>query len=107
MDESSWSILPDWEVSRGITHNILLVTKDSPNTLMHPLEATFRGDIFFLPVVRHLLGKNTGASLSEHKRAMHGAEGFSIDHGKLWRVSAKPSDRAARTECIPTAEGFQ
>ncbi|KZP29530.1 hypothetical protein FIBSPDRAFT_727445, partial [Athelia psychrophila] len=106
-DGSSWSVLPDWEASRGITHDILLVNEDSPGAPMHPLEAKFRGDIFFLPIVKHLLGKNVGAHISERKRAMHRAEGFNIANGKLWRVSSKASDQTAQTECRPTSEGFQ
>lgn len=94
-DGSSWSVLPDWEVSRGITHDILLVAEDSLNAPTHPLETQFRSDIFFTPVIKHLLGKNAGASISERKRAMHRAEGFSIANGKLWRTSARPSDRVA------------
>lgn len=106
-DGSSWSVLPDWESSRGITHDILMVAEDSPSTPMHALEAQFRGDVFFMPIVRHLLGKTAGASISERRRAMHRAEGFSITDGRLWRISSKPSDRVARTLCIPTADGFQ
>ena len=33
--------------------------------LEHPLETMFRGDVFFMPIVRHLLGKSAGDSMSE------------------------------------------
>lgn len=106
-DSSTWSVLPDWEASRGITHDILLVQEESPNTPTHPLEAEFRSDIFFMPIIRHLLGKTAGAVISERRHAMHRAEGFNIENGRLWRVSSKPSDRVAKTWCRPTKDGFQ
>ena len=37
---------------------------------------------------------------------MHRAEGFMVDNGKLWRISMRPQDRVARTECKPTSSGF-
>ena len=108
-DGSSWSVLPDWEAMKGITNDVLSVA--SPNDTsalpLHPLEVQFQGDIFFTPIIRHLLGKSAGDSVSERRRAMHRAEGFTIDDGKLWRVSTKAHDRVPRTECQPTAKGFQ
>ena len=62
--------------------------------------------VFFTPIVRHLLGKSAGDSMSERRRAMHRAEGFMVDNSKLWRVSMRPQDRVARTECKPTLSGF-
>jgi transposase InsO family protein len=106
LDGSSWSVLPDWEASKGMKNDIMLVT-DSPGAPKHHLEELFQGDIFFSPIVRHLLGKSTGDSVSECKRAMHRSEGFAIKNDKLWRISTKTSDRVARTECRPSTSGFQ
>ena len=75
-------------------------------TLEHPLETMFRGDVFIMSIVRHLLGKSAGDSMSERQRAMHRAKGFMVDNGKLWRVSTRPQDQVARTECKPTSSGF-
>jgi transposase InsO family protein len=105
-DGSSWSVLPDWEASKGVKNDMMSIT-DSPSAPTHPLESRFEGDIFFMPIIRHLLGKSTGDSISERRRAMHRAEGFIIEDNKLWRVSTKASDRVARTECQPTTAGFQ
>jgi len=105
-DGSSWSVLPDWEASKGMKNDNMLVT-DSPGAPKHHLEELFQGDIFFSPIVRHLLGKSTGDSVSERKRAMHRSEGFAIENDKLWRISTKTSDRVARTECRPSTSGFQ
>ena len=69
-DSSSWSVLPDWEASKGIKNDILLVT-DFPGAPKHHLGELFQGDIFFSPIVRHLLGKSAGDSISERKQAMH------------------------------------
>jgi hypothetical protein len=98
VDGSSWSVLPDWEASKGIQHDIMLVA-DLPARPTHPLEEEFRGDIFFAPIVHHLLGKSAGDSIATRKRAMHRSEGFIIENDKLWRISTKPTDRVARTEC--------
>ncbi|KIM80641.1 hypothetical protein PILCRDRAFT_9457 [Piloderma croceum F 1598] len=59
---------------------------DSPHPTEHPLVTTFKGDIFFAPVVNHLLGKTTGDSIAERRKAMHRAEGFMVEDNKLWRA---------------------
>ena len=105
-DGSHWSVLPDWEASKGIRNDVMSVL-DTPATSEHPLETRFKGDVFFAPIVRHLLGKSAGDSISERRRAMHRAEGFMIENDKLWRVSTRPRDRVPRAECQPTSSGFK
>lgn len=107
-DGSSWSVLADWEANTGIANNILSISpshevrqRDSTE-----LEDRFRGDIFFEPIIKHLLGLTAGASISERRRAMHRAQGFMIADGKLWKVAAKASDQVAHTKCIPRKDGF-
>jgi hypothetical protein len=106
-DGSEWSVLPDWETAQGIRNDIMSLTDREPQQGQHPLETRFKDDAFFQPIVQHLLGRRAGETISECKRARHRAEGFMIEDGKLWRVSAKADDRAPRTECIPSTEGFQ
>lgn len=53
------------------------------------------------------IGKDAGSTISERRRAKHRAQGFIIEDGKLWKVSAKVSDRVSRRECIPRKNGFQ
>jgi hypothetical protein len=106
-DGSKWLVLPDWEAAQGIKNDIMLITDGEPQRTQHPLEARFKDDTFFQPIVQHLLGHKAGETVPERKRAKHRAEGFMIEHGKLWRVSTKADDRAPRTECIPCTEGFQ
>jgi hypothetical protein len=106
-DGSKWSVLPDWEAAQGIKNDIMLITDGEPQRTQHPLEARFKDDTFFQPIVQHLLGHKAGETVPERKRAKHRVEGFMIEHGKLWRVSTKADDRAPRTECIPCMEGFQ
>src|SRR6202044_3829613 len=74
-DGSTWSVLPDWEASKGIQNDVMAIL-DSPNPTEHPLLTTFKGDIFFTPMLNHLLGKSTGNSIAEWRKAMHRAEGF-------------------------------
>lgn len=93
-DGSSCSVLPDWEASKGMKNNIMLIT-DSPGAPKHHLEELFQGDIFFSPIVHHLLGKSTRDSVLECKWAMHRSEGFTIENDKLWQISTKTSDRVA------------
>lgn len=108
-DGSSWSVLPDWEVRSRICNDILAVETMSdmaPSLLELELENHFQGDVFFKPIVRHLLGRDAGASISERQQAMHRAQGFTIDKGQLWQLSTKPSDRVMRTRCTPRKDGF-
>jgi hypothetical protein len=109
-DGSTWSVLPDWETTRGIHNNVMSVDTSPPPTnatpLPYELEDRFKGDTFFEPIIRHLLGHDAGSNISERRRAKHRAQGFHIEHGKLWRLSTKANDRVSCTECIPSAEGF-
>ena len=43
-DGSTWSVLPDWEASKGIQNDIMAIL-DSLNPTEHPLLTTFKGDI--------------------------------------------------------------
>jgi hypothetical protein len=81
------SVLPDWETTRGIHNNIHPINATTPpsNEYIPPYELAdhFKGDVFFEPIVNHLLGRNTGSDISERWRAMHRAQGFIIEQGKL------------------------
>lgn len=103
-DGSNWSVLPDWEASKGIVNDILSVTI-LPND-KHPLEIRFNEDIFFRSIVRHLLGHTQGDTPSDQRKFAHRASDFMIADNKLWKVSTKSDDRVSCTECIPSAEGF-
>ena len=103
-DGSSWSVLPNWETTKGIKNDILSISYVPSST--HPLETQFAGDIFFEPIVKHLLGLNAGSTPSDRRKATHRATGFIILDDKLWKVSSKASDRVAKTECIPASQGF-
>lgn len=108
-DRSSWSVLPDWEASHGIQNDILVVQVSGDTaepTAQTNIEERFGGDAFFEPVVRHLLGRDTGATISERRRAMHRSRGFFIEKDDLWRKSSKATDRVTCRRCIPRKEGF-
>jgi transposase InsO family protein len=104
VDGSDWSVLPNWEATKGIVNDILSISYVPPT--LHPLEAQFAGDIFFEPIVKHLLGHDAGSTPSERRKATHRATDFTIVDDKLWKISSKASDRVTKTECIPTAQGF-
>ncbi|KAJ7222189.1 hypothetical protein GGX14DRAFT_299541, partial [Mycena pura] len=107
-DGSNWSVLADWEASRGITRDIFTVTSAPLGTpASHPLQMRFADDLFFAPIVDYLLGHRVGETIHERKRFAHRAAGFMIEHGKLWRVADSAARRVARTECIPTSLGFE
>jgi RNase H-like domain found in reverse transcriptase/Reverse transcriptase (RNA-dependent DNA polymerase)/Integrase zinc binding domain len=108
-DGSEWSVLPDWEATKGIRNNILSVNTipQEASTLPFDLADRFRGDVFFEPIVLHLLGHDAGSNISERRRAMHCSKNFVINQGKLWRISTKANDRVCRTECIPRKLAFE
>ena len=81
-DGLHWSVLLDWEALKGIRNDVMSVL-DMPDTLEHLLETKFKGDVFFAPIIRHLLGKSTGDSIPEHQHTIHQAEGFMIENDKL------------------------
>ena len=84
-DSSRWSVLPNWEASKGIANDILSISYVPLPT--HSLEAQFTGDIFFEPIVKHLLGHNVGSTPPEWRKAAHRATGFIIIDDKLWKTS--------------------
>jgi transposase InsO family protein len=103
-DGSGWSVLPNWEATKGIVNDILSISYVPPN--IHPLETQFADDTFFEPIVKHLLGHDAGSTPAARRKATHQAAGFTIIDGKLWKISSKANDRVAKTECIPAAKGF-
>jgi hypothetical protein len=45
VDGSEWSVLPNWEATKGIVNDILSISYVPPT--LHPLETRFAGDLFF------------------------------------------------------------
>jgi hypothetical protein len=76
IDGSDWSVLPNWEATKGIVNDVQGISYVPPN--IHPLEIQFTGDIFFEPIVKHLLGHNAGSTPSERRKATHRATGFGL-----------------------------
>jgi hypothetical protein len=103
-DGSDWSVLPNWEATKGIVNDILSISYVPP--ALHPLEACFASDFFFEPIAKHLLGHDAGLTPSERRKATHRATGFTVLNDKLWKTSSKASDHVPKTECIPMAQGF-
>ncbi|KAJ7107737.1 hypothetical protein C8R44DRAFT_534189, partial [Mycena epipterygia] len=105
-DGSDWSVLADWEATKGIVRDMLVVS-ETADRIRHPLQIQFADDIFFSPIVEHLLGHTAGVTLQDRRRAAHRLAGFMIEDGKLWRVADSAARCVARTECIPVAQGFE
>lgn len=109
-DGSNYSVLADWEANHGLINDILGIADAPPEgttAAKHPLETMFASDIFFQPIVRHLLGRTAGDTPSDRHKAAHRAVDFMIADGRLWKVSSKASDRVTRTECVPMSLGFE
>ncbi|KAJ7885793.1 hypothetical protein B0H14DRAFT_2252404, partial [Mycena olivaceomarginata] len=108
-DGSDWSVLADWDASTGITRDMFGITSETPESegdFRHPLQIEFADDIFFSPIIDHLLGLSSGTSVTERRRAAHRANGFMVDGDKLWRVADAAARRVPRTRCVPVAKGF-
>src|SRR6202522_3885560 len=103
-DGSNWSVLPNWEATKGIKNDILSISYVPPVT--NPLEIQFAGDIFFEPIVKDLLGFNAGSTPSECRKESHRPTDFVVMDDKLWKISSKSSDRVTKTACIPPSQGF-
>ena len=70
-----------------------MAIEESDGAPEHHLERLFKGDLFFMPVVRHLLGKAAGDSIAERRRAAHRAEGFMIEDGNYGKsVTGQPTE---------------
>ena len=103
-DGSSWSVLPDWEATLGIRNDIfsvvtVLLTPTLPSD--YGLVNASKGDVFFKSIISHLLDREAGGSIRERQRAKARAQGFTIEGGKLWRLSTRAKDRVCHQECIP------
>ncbi|KAF8174301.1 hypothetical protein K438DRAFT_1532748, partial [Mycena galopus ATCC 62051] len=108
-DGSDWSVLADWDAATGIARDMFGIGSDPPQPgedSRHPLQIEFADDIFFSPIVDHLLGLSGATSISERRRATHLVTGFMVDDGKLWRMADSAARRVARTGCVRTAKGF-
>jgi hypothetical protein len=64
-DGSNWSVLPDWEATKGMHNDVMSVSTSLP-MLPYELEDRFKGDMFFELVIHHLSGRDSGSSVSEH-----------------------------------------
>ena len=62
-DGSRYTVLADWEASKGIVNDILSIS-GSPSP-KHPLEWQFMNNVFFQPIVRHLIGLSAGDTPAE------------------------------------------
>jgi transposase InsO family protein len=106
-DGSSWSVLPDWETARGLEYDLFSVDI-ATSTIHSTLRERFANERVFLEVIDALLGITKSSTDSERKRAMHRAEGYFIENGKLWRLGgATPTRSVARRECVTKLEATQ
>ena len=99
-DGSSWSVSPDWEVSRGIIQDVLLTEVEESS-----LRERFQDEPLFLSILDAIQGVQSSKSERDQQRAKHCAMQYLIDEGKLWRLNGGDDSRALpRTECVSRTE---
>ncbi|KAF8461479.1 hypothetical protein JB92DRAFT_2611288, partial [Gautieria morchelliformis] len=97
----AWSVLPGWEMRKGISNDIQTVSEENGHT---KLKTHFAGDEWLSTIIESLM---TQQRTRDDRKKAHQTEEFIIKEGKLWRINLKPRDRSAKVECIPRAEGPQ
>ena len=101
-DGSSWSVSPDWEVSRGIVQDVLLTSVEEDS-----LRARFKDEPLFLSIIDAIQDVQSSKSDREQQRAKHRATQYLIYEGKLWRLNGGDGSRALpRTECVSRKEAL-
>src|SRR6266481_6406599 len=107
-DGADWTVRPDWEASKGIVNDIMLVgdRMDREVEVHAEMRERFKEDPWLSEVVEALTDSNLG-DICTRRRAKHRALNFMIEDGKLWRVRTKGKDWTAWVECVPRAEGCQ
>jgi hypothetical protein len=101
-DGSEWTVSPDWEAAKGLTHDIFQVSLSERD---NALRERFKDEPIFLEVVEAILELDQGKTLWNRKKARHRASQYLIEDGKLWRIGggAKVRGRAKR-ECVTCPE---
>ena len=70
VDGSDWSVLPNWEATKGIVNNVLIISYVPPH--IHPLETQFSGDFFFEPTPTQPQCRINTRSTKESNTPSHG-----------------------------------
>jgi hypothetical protein len=106
-DSSSWSVIPDWEHTRGLVYNLFAV--DAANTTIHSaLCECFKDECIFLEVIDALLGITDASTASDCKRTKHQADSYFIKDGRLWWLGGSSLTHSmSRQECVTQLEAMQ
>ncbi|KAG2738080.1 hypothetical protein P692DRAFT_20643458, partial [Suillus brevipes Sb2] len=103
-DGSDWTVSEDWEVTSGLTNDILLTTTETSETMVSLMER-FANEPVFLEVVKAITQTKSNAPLKERKKARHQASQYMVEEGKLWRLRGGTTVRArSRVECTTREE---
>src|SRR6266481_3131314 len=103
-DGADWTVWPDWEASKGIVNNIMLIgdRMDREVEVHTGMHECFKEDPWLSEVVEALTDGNLG-DIHTRCRAKHHALNFMIEDSKLWHVWTKGKDWMAWVECVPRA----
>jgi len=105
-DGSEWTIMPDWEETTGLVHDLYHVAESLDLTV---LQERFKGELLFLDIIDAIIGlSSNNMTVREKKRAQHRKTQYMLDEGKLWFVGGGSGMRArARRECVSKAEAVE
>jgi len=105
-DGSKWTVMPDWEETTGLVHDLYHVAESLDLTV---LQERFKGKPLFLNIIDAIIGlSSNNMTVQEKKRAQHQKTQYMLDEGKLWFVGGGSGTRArARRECVSKAEAVE
>lgn len=106
-DGHEWTVSEDWEARTRLEHDVFQVIplEEDVDTVRAQLRKRFAKEKVFLEVVDAIYDLDAGKSLRDRRKARHKAQGYMVEHGKLWRVGSTIAARAKpRVECVTQEE---
>ncbi|TFY79119.1 hypothetical protein EWM64_g4891 [Hericium alpestre] len=103
-DGSEWSVSEDWEVSRGLVNDVLLLTApEDPSVTI--LCERFADEPLFHEVINALTARDQGSNVRDKRRARYHALEYFIEDGRLYRIHGGARIRARpKLECVTKDE---
>ncbi|TFY75650.1 hypothetical protein EWM64_g8362 [Hericium alpestre] len=103
-DGSEWSVGEDWEVSRGLVNDVLLLTVPV-DPVIATLRDRFAEEPLFREVVDALTAQDQGTNIRDKRHARHRAMEYFIEDGRLYRLHGGTRVRARpKLECVTKTE---
>ncbi|KAH7918009.1 hypothetical protein BV22DRAFT_989198, partial [Leucogyrophana mollusca] len=96
---SEWTVSEDWETSRGIVNDLFHVGMEDND--YQKLKTRYGSESLWMLMIDAILDRDHSMNIREKQHARHGAKGYLIEGGALWRLGSGDTTRArARRECI-------